>query len=163
MERIKIIIAPRHPDRANSILSIYKKSGIKAKIIVNDEEITEDLIVINSFGNLGKYFHISDIVFLGGSFVNKGGHNPIEPAINNCVVVAGPQVYNWQNIYDDMKENNACIISDDILDFEKTLTDLLNNNEKMNNLKLKSELFAKKNFFQSNKLIDSIKFLIEKT
>ena len=35
--------------------------------------------------------------------------------------------------------------------------------EKMNNLKLKSELFAKKNFFQSNKLIDSIKFLIEKT
>ena len=97
---LKIIIAPRHPERSSLILSIYKKAGMSVKILENDTIITEDILIINNFGNLPEYFKVSDIVFLGGSFVYKGGHNPIEPAMNNCVIVTGPHIYNWKNIYD---------------------------------------------------------------
>ena len=97
-----IIIAPRHPERAKIIQSIYKKSGISAKLINDDPYVNGNVLIVNAFGNLPASFNISDIVFLGGSFVKRGGHNPIEPAINNCVIITGPHIYNWQNIYEDM-------------------------------------------------------------
>ena len=43
-----------------------------------------------------------------------GGHNPIEPAINNCVVITGPHIYNWENLFLDMIDNQACIICKNI-------------------------------------------------
>ena len=110
---IKIIIAPRHPERSESIFSVYQKSGIAVKLIDHNTIANEDVLIVNTFGNLPTYFNVSDIVFLGGSFVNKGGHNPIEPAINNCVVITGPYIYNWQNIYDYLLENKACFVFDD--------------------------------------------------
>ena len=59
---------------------------------------------------MSLYFSLSDIVILGGSFIKMGGHNPIEPAHNNCVVITGPHIYNWENIFIDMINSNACIV-----------------------------------------------------
>ena len=42
--------------------------------------------------------------------MNKGGHNPIEPAKYNCVVLSGKNIFNWNNVYKDMYNNNACLI-----------------------------------------------------
>ena len=49
----------------------------------------------------------SEIVIIGGSLIKKGGHNPLEPASQGCVIISGSNVYNWQNIYDEMLKNNA--------------------------------------------------------
>ena len=57
---------------------------------------------------MALYYSLSDIVILGGSFTKMGGHNPVEPANNNCVVITGPHIYNWENIFLDMINNNAC-------------------------------------------------------
>ena len=92
------------------------------------------------------YFTISDIVFLGGSFVNKGGHNPIEPSINNCVIITGPNVYNWQNIYEDMLKNNACFVFNKISILEKKIKKLFEDNNEMNKMKENSKKLTQKNF-----------------
>ena len=68
----------------------------------------KSIIIINSFGILSNYFALSDIIFLGGSLISSGGHNPIEPAIHKCAILTGPEIFNWQNIYDDMIESKAC-------------------------------------------------------
>ena len=84
---IKIIIAPRHPQRSQSILEKLNKENINSKIINESENLNEDVFIINSLGEMDLYYSLSDIVVLGGSFSNMGGHNPIEPASNNCVVI----------------------------------------------------------------------------
>ena len=162
INNLKIIIAPRHPERSKSILYLYKKKNISSKIIKEKNKVLkEDVFIINTFGNLPYYFNLSDVVFLGGSFVKKGGHNPIEPAINNCAIVSGPYIHNWQNIYDDMLESKACIISRKINSLEKNIKDLLINDKLLMTMKKRSIKIAQKKFFESDKLINSMNKLLE--
>jgi len=158
---LKIIIAPRHPERSKTIQSIYQKSGISTKLTSDNDYLNSDVLIVDTFGNLPAYFNISDIVFLGGSFVSKGGHNPIEPAINNCVIITGPHVYNWQNIYEDMLKNNACFVFDKISILEKKIKKLFEDHDEMNKMKGNSKKVAQKNFFDSSELIYIIKNILE--
>jgi 3-deoxy-D-manno-octulosonic-acid transferase len=152
VDDLNIIIAPRHPERSGKIKSIYQKSGISTKLTSDNAYESGDVLIVNTFGNLPAYFNISDIVFLGASFVKKGGHNPIEPAINNCVIVTGPHVYNWQNIYEDMLKNNACFVFNKIPILEKKIKKLLEDNNEMNQMKENSNKVAQKDFFNSSEL-----------
>ena len=125
--------------------------------------LKKKVLIVNTFGNLPNFFKVSDIVFLGGSFVSKGGHNPIEPAINNCAIITGPHIYNWKNIYDDMLSNKACIVFNKISELEKNVINLFNDTSKMQKLKERSKKLAQKKFFDSKKLIHSINNHIEAT
>ena len=70
VDGLKIIIAPRHPERSKTIQSIYQKSGISTKLMSDNAYASGDVLIVNTFGNLPAYFNISDIVFLGGSFIS---------------------------------------------------------------------------------------------
>ena len=159
INNLKIIIAPRHPERSKSILLNYQKAGISVNIM--SKKINSDVLIVNSFGKLDSYFVISDIVFLGGSFVNKGGHNPIEPAINNCVIISGPEIFNWQNIYDNMLEKKACFVFKNILDLENNVINIFENENILSALKDRSKKFTEKRFFDSKKLIYSINNILD--
>jgi len=154
---LSIVIAPRHPERSDEILSICNSLKIPSRLEKEDNCNSREVLVINSFGNLEKYFETSDIVFLGGSLIPKGGHNPIEPAYYNCAIITGPYVFNWQNIYDEMVLNNACLMIHSIDDLENKIRYLINNLEKMNIMKLKSYEFTQKQFFDTHVLMDSVK------
>ena len=104
-----------------------------------------------------KYFKVSDIVFLGGSIKSKGGHNPIEPAQENCAIITGPYIYNWQNIYEEMLNYKACIIINKTEELENKLKYLINNKEDLNIIKKNAYVFSQKKFFNSQYLFESIK------
>ena len=91
---LKIFIAPRHLERVTTIIKLLKKENIKSNFINKSPKFEEDVFIINSFGKMSLYYALSDIVVLGGSFMKMGGHNPVEPASNICVVVTGPHTYN---------------------------------------------------------------------
>ena len=142
-----VIIAPRHPERFLNIISLCQKFNLKSKLENSKEKNDKDILIVNSFGNLPRYFENSDIVFLGGSLIYKGGHNPIEPALHNCAIITGPHIYNWENIYKDMLNNKACLKIETTKELEKKIKDLLNNNESLNKNKKKCiYIFLKKNF-----------------
>ena len=158
---IKIFIAPRHPERSNKILRNYIENNLSAKVANETDNTEKDIVIINSFGNLKKYFIKSDIVVLGGSFIKKGGHNPIEPAIYNCAILTGSSIYNWQNIYDEMNEKGACEITKNIDELEKKIKLLFFDKKMMLNMKNSSNLIAQKNFFDREKLFKSINTQLE--
>ena len=160
ISNIKIIVAPRHPERSLSIRSIYEKKGIKAKIIDKNYNFNDNVIIVNNFGSLPTYFYISDVVFLGGSLIKKGGHNPIEPTINNCAILTGPHIYNWQDVFEYMSKNDACYICNKIFDLEKKIFNLFQNIDKMKKIKKNSKIVAKKQLFDSKKLMKNINKLI---
>ena len=161
LDNLIVIIAPRHPERSEAILNIYLKNKISIKYLENKALNEERVFLINTFGILPALFKVSDIVFLGGSFVKKGGHNPVEPGINNCFIITGPSVYNWQNIYDDMKKNKACIIFKEMSKIESYLIKFFNDKKNMKILKDRSKKISKKNIFNSKLLIYSINNLIK--
>ncbi|MDC0344089.1 hypothetical protein OAM66_01135 [Pelagibacteraceae bacterium] len=105
------VIIPRHINRVNSIFSECLRHNMKAQIINNENEISKvsEIIIVNSFGVLSKYYDYCRSVFMGKSllnkFINTGGQNPIEAAKLGCKVYSGPYVYNFNEVYKYLEKN----------------------------------------------------------
>ena len=109
---LKLIIVPRHPERANSIKSLFSNQNVKAKILSDTDQINgeDDIVIFNAIGHLNKLYSIANLAFVGGSmFKETGGHNIIEPAANMCPFIFGPYIYNFEDISQMFLSENACI------------------------------------------------------
>ena len=109
---LKLIIVPRHPERANSIKSLYSNQNVKAKILSDIDQINgeDEIVIFNAIGHLNKLYSIANLAFVGGSmFKETGGHNIIEPAANMCPFIFGPYIYNFEDISQMFLSENACI------------------------------------------------------
>jgi 3-deoxy-D-manno-octulosonic-acid transferase len=97
---LKLFIAPRHPERNNDVFELVKKTGFAAgKRSENSFFDQAEIILVDTMGELGKLYSVCDVAFIGGSFNQTGGHNPLEAAIFNKPVVSGPSVDNFKDIY----------------------------------------------------------------
>lgn len=109
------IIILRHPERGAKVSIVCKRMGLKHTLRSSKIEhniLEDDLYIVDSFGELGLFYTLSEIVFIGGSFEtggNLGGHNLIEPAYFDNVIIVGPNMTNFQNITEKMIANRACI------------------------------------------------------
>jgi 3-deoxy-D-manno-octulosonic-acid transferase len=92
----KLIIAPRHIDRAAEIEAI---AGGMDFTVVRRSSIPPggipDVVVLDTIGELGRLYGLATVGFVGGSLVGIGGHNPIEPATLGCPVLFGPDMHNF--------------------------------------------------------------------
>ncbi|NRB10000.1 MAG: 3-deoxy-D-manno-octulosonic acid transferase [Rickettsiaceae bacterium] len=104
------VIILRHPHRIVEITSHCQKLGLSYSIRSKDEvpNLANDLYIVDSFGELGLFYQLSFITFVAGSF-KKGGHNLLEPAYFNNVILFGPDMSNHQDIADDMLKLQAAI------------------------------------------------------
>ncbi len=158
---LKLCIAPRHPERIKNISKLLTENNLSYSLDSKEEEIKNDVIIIDSFGKLDTYFNSSDIVILGGSFVDKGGHNPIEPAKYGCAIISGIHVYNWENIYYDMLKSDACKILDKIDDLEHIVTELISNKTLLKVFQKKALDFSNKKFFDNETLFEKINLVMD--
>tara|TARA_B100000780_G_scaffold244281_1_gene187814 strand:+ start:3878 stop:5149 length:1272 start_codon:yes stop_codon:yes gene_type:complete len=102
---ILTIIVPRHINRVSYIKNLSNKYNLNAQIL-NDNDTVDantEILIINSFGVLSKYFNYCENIFIGKSFNKKlkltGGQNPIEAAKAGCRIFHGPYIYNFKEIY----------------------------------------------------------------
>ena len=147
---ILTIIVPRHPDRRDSIIEATAKFK-SLKIELRSTQIKKtpskntDIYIVDTLGELGLFYRLSPISCIGRSFSKDGGggHNPIEAAQLGSAVLHGPNVQNLQDIYDDMDANNISIQTDtpDIL--ASTLTDLLGNRAKLEQIQNTSVKYSR--------------------
>jgi len=109
---LRLIIVPRHPERANLIKSSFSNQNVKAKILSDTDQINgeNEIVIFNAIGHLNKLYSIANLAFVGGSmFKETGGHNIIEPAANMCPFIFGPYIYNFEDISQMFLSENACI------------------------------------------------------
>ena len=90
------IIAPRHPVRGDEIASLVAYAGFRIARRSKAEPLTTDtdFYLADTFGELGVFYSLARIAFVGGSLVDKGGHNPFEAARLDCAVLLGPHTGN---------------------------------------------------------------------
>ncbi len=103
-----LIIAPRHVERAKEISDLH---GLNIKLKSNgDIPQTEDQFwICDTYGEMATLYSIADIVFMGGSLLPHGGHNPSEPCYYNSSILIGPYTEKCQKLVSEMLEKNALI------------------------------------------------------
>ena len=155
------IIIPRHIIRSKEVYDICNKLNLKGQIVSKSDDIIEksEILIINSIGEMTKYFYNCKSIFMGKSLsknlIKVGGQNPIEPAKCGCKIYHGPYVSNFREIYNFLNKKeiayevkNEIELSENILkDFEnnnylskKNIEDLNNYGEKILNLTTKEVL-----------------------
>jgi 3-deoxy-D-manno-octulosonic-acid transferase len=136
------IIAPRHPNRAESLVKIAEAKGLNFQTlssVLKNMDIDIDGIIVDEIGQLGTFYHLCDIVFMGGSLIPHGGHNPIEPIHFKKPVLLGPHMYNFREVCDLLSKAGPIFIKDET-DLTKTLNYFFNNpNERS---KISDQLYA---------------------
>jgi 3-deoxy-D-manno-octulosonic-acid transferase len=85
------IIAPRHPHRGDSISALAGHAPQRSHGAMPDQNTT--IFIMDSLGEMGTLFSLANYVFLGGSLVPAGGHNPLEPAAFGLPIFTGPHIF----------------------------------------------------------------------
>nr|WP_314071059.1 3-deoxy-D-manno-octulosonic acid transferase [uncultured Campylobacter sp.] len=102
--KLKIILAPRHPERFEKVREICKawarEHGLSFERFSDGAGLESDFILLDAFGELANFYKISNVVILGGSFLrNIGGHSPIEAASFGVPIISGRFFYNQKALY----------------------------------------------------------------
>ena len=105
-----LVIIPRHPERFNEVEKLAKNADLTVARRSNaTPNNTAQILLGDSMGEMLSYFAISDIVFMGGSLNQTGGHNMLEPAAHSKAIIFGPNVFNFAEISADLLNNQASI------------------------------------------------------
>ncbi len=107
---VRLMIAPRHPERFNEVASLIQKSGLSWARRTNPPEPNDAdaaVILLDTIGELPATYSLATVVFVGGSIVDRGGHNVLEPAAAGAAVVTGAHTHNFHAIVDLMVGSGA--------------------------------------------------------
>lgn len=129
---LKLLIAPRHPERAKDIEKLILARGFNAVSISNPKLITYNsqtttVFILDTIGQLIYFYALADIVFVGGSLIKKGGHNILEPASLGKPIIFGPNMFNFRDITDLFLADNAAIMLSDESQLKLKIKELLQN------------------------------------
>lgn len=108
---LKLLIAPRHPHRYSQVEDLIKSYNFKfGRRTDKDTFDDNDIIMLDTMGELSNFYSIGYLAFIGGSFSQTGGHNPLEANIWSKPVISGPAVFNFRDIYSIVVNENAAKI-----------------------------------------------------
>lgn len=155
-----LIIAPRHIHRKEKIKKIIEKFGFEYSTRSENQQIkpSTQIYIADTLGELGLFYHLSDIAIIGGSFLeNIGGHNPLEAAHFSNAIIYGPHYWGFSQICNELKNASAIKIIDNKNHLQTTVEKLLTNQNELKTLQNNAFNFVNKKQKQAQKVINFIK------
>lgn len=113
--RFRLIIVPRHPERFDRVAQLIEEMGFKTKRFSLNESFQEsdDIFLLDTIGQLNRFYSIADIAFVGGTLADIGGHNLAEPCASRVPVVCGPHVHKARDLFQKLSDCRAiCKVND---------------------------------------------------
>jgi len=158
------IIAPRHPKRMEDIIELLKDLELNIAVRSKNDEITEDtdIYLADTIGELGVFYRMVPIVFIGGSIANKGGQNPLEAARLDCTIVYGPHMDNFIEIKRELEDKHASLIAKDKGELFRIIDEMTNDHDKQESLAKAALDVIKEKQGVTDKIIEEIKPYIER-
>lgn len=114
--RLRLLVAPRHPHRAADIQREVRERGLSPVLRSelrrrgNGSVAPGSVVILDTLGELMAFYAVSDIVFVGGSFVPHGGHNLVEPAALARPILTGPHLHNFEAVSDTLRRAQGMIV-----------------------------------------------------
>lgn len=125
------IIAPRHPTRGEEIQKALAELGFKTALRSKGEKISKEteVYIADTIGEMGLWYSLCPIVFIGGSLIPHGGQNFIEPSRMRDAVIVGPYMHNFTDAMNRAKKADAIIQISDAEELKETIIQLLTNKD----------------------------------
>jgi 3-deoxy-D-manno-octulosonic-acid transferase len=123
-----LILAPRHPERFAEVAQLARDQAFvtaRRSDLPIDAEPRADIVVLDTIGELAQVYQIATAVFVGGSLVDTGGHNILEPAVFGKPIVFGPHMHNFKEIAEAFIEQDAAVQVTGVRGLEEALVALL--------------------------------------
>lgn len=121
------IVVPRHPHRGGDVAECATAVGLRSALRSRGGRPHGgvDLYVADTLGELGLFYRLAPLVFLGGSMTRRGGQNPIEPTRLDAAILHGPNVQNFAEVYRALDEAGGAMMVADAGELATAVGDLL--------------------------------------
>jgi 3-deoxy-D-manno-octulosonic-acid transferase len=108
---LALILVPRHPARGDEVAQLARDRGLTVAQRSRGEPATAetDVYLADTLGEMGLWYRVAAVSFVGGSLVEIGGHNPFEPALLGSAILHGPHVRNFAEGYARLGEAGAAV------------------------------------------------------
>lgn len=125
--KLLTIVAPRHPQRGEEVAEIAEDSALRtARRSLGEQPDREvDFYVADTIGELGLFYRLAPLVFIGGSLVPHGGQNPIEAAKLGAAILHGPYVQNFTDVFAAIDRAGGALPVNDAKGLAAALSDLI--------------------------------------
>jgi len=114
LPELRMVLVPRHPERGAAIASLLDKSGVRwtqrSKWDVAPPQGGERIVLVDVVGELGAWWGLAEVAFVGGSLGNRGGQNMIEPAAYGAAVCFGPNTWNFRDVVALLLAEEAAVV-----------------------------------------------------
>ena len=112
----QLVIAPRHPQRADAVQAAVQDAGYTVGVQSRGDAFGHaPVFIADTLGDLGLWYSLAAVAFIGGSLVKgPGGHNPLEAAQLSCPIIVGSYLENWTAIYQELSEADALLVVKDV-------------------------------------------------
>ncbi len=126
-----LLIVPRHPERFDRVAALAHRSGFKTLRRSEKKPCSSDIqvMVVDTMGELPLFYAASDIAFVGGSLVPRGGHNLLEPAALGRAIITGPHFFNFNEITQQFLQAEAALQVDNTEQLANTVITLFKHPE----------------------------------
>lgn len=125
MPQLRLIIAPRHFEKANDVEIAIKTAGFpclrKSKVAAPERQPKDTVVLADTTGELMGFYGLSDVVFVGKSLCEHGAQNMIEPCLCGCATFVGPNTENFRPVMSDLLAQAAIVQGTDRQDLEEKL------------------------------------------
>ena len=122
-----LILVPRHPERFSTAREMAQKAGFSYTLRSSTEipSGSTQVVIGDTMGELMLLYGIADLAFVGGSLVERGGHNPLEAAAHAIPVLMGPHTFNFKDICAKLSQADGLITVTDADSLDKEIGTLL--------------------------------------
>lgn len=124
-------IVPRHPERFPVVEQLAEKQGLSL-VKVSDQQkvqVNTQLLLGDTMGDMLAFYGLADLAFVGGSLIEHGGHNMLEPALWRLPILSGAHVFNFQAISDNLVAQKGLLLLENIQQLEQQLVVFLSGQE----------------------------------
>jgi 3-deoxy-D-manno-octulosonic-acid transferase len=106
---LRLILAPRHPHRADQIAEMIAGKGLDCARRSTGDSHAASVLLADTMGEMPNWYRQAGRVFIAGSLTDRRGHTPYEPAYFGCALIHGPDTGNFASAYERLAQNNAAI------------------------------------------------------
>lgn len=144
---LRLIIAPRQIERRDEIDALARERGFTCGWRSDPATITgiEDVMLLDTFGELAKVYAIAEASFVGGSLIPRGCHSILQPIAQGKPVFFGPYTFKAKDLVAQAKAAGVGFEVKDGVDLGKQLTDMLADNTRLEDIRLRCEKMMKAN------------------
>jgi len=136
IDNLALLIAPRHLERVKEIEELIKKFGLNYSLRTENNNIEKDVYILNTLGELSGIYKYADVVVMGGTFVDIGGHNILEALYFNKPVIVGQFTYKIEDLVKKFSEYGIVIKAETEEKLLNSLREFLLNKKRVKNFSL---------------------------